>query len=203
MIHLPSQLDSNRCPHCGVDRPFLYLAREAFATHNYQGGRERHWGVYACRRCGGVVTAWWPALGSASPEEVYPGPPEVDEAVPERAKVYLTQAMNTLSAPAGAIMLTASAVDAMLKHKGYKDGNLKARIDQAASAHLITDEMARWAHEVRLDANDQRHADDEAELPTEDDARRALEFAMTLSMLMFALPARVKRGIEDAKPSTT
>ena len=51
-------------------------------------------------------------------------------------------------------MLAASAVDSMLKEKGYKDGSLYKRIEQAAGDHLITAEMASWAHEVRLDAND-------------------------------------------------
>jgi hypothetical protein len=55
-------------------------------------------------------------------------------------------------------MLAASAVDAMLKHKNYTVGSLKDRIDKAAKDHLITSEMAAWAHEIRLDANDERHA---------------------------------------------
>ena len=54
--------------------------------------------------------------------------------------------------------------------------------------------MAAWAHEIRLDANDQRHADEAAELPTEDDARKALAFATTLAQLLFVLPSRVARG---------
>ncbi len=52
-------------------------------------------------------------------------------------------------------MLAASSIDAMLKEKGYKVGGLYDRIKQAAKDHLITDEMAAWAHDVRLDANDQ------------------------------------------------
>ena len=71
----------------------------------------------------------------------------------------------THSAPAGAVMLAASSVDAMLKEKGYNEGSLYARIGQARDDHLITADMAEWAHEVRLDANDQRHADEAAALP--------------------------------------
>jgi hypothetical protein len=91
-------------------------------------------------------------------------------------------------------MLTASAVDAMLKDKGYKDGTLNNRIDAAAKDHLITDEMAAWAHEIRLDANDQRHADEAASLPTGDDATRVIEFAQALAQFLYVLPARVERG---------
>ena len=91
-------------------------------------------------------------------------------------------------------MLAASAVDAMLKTKGKKDGSLYQRIDQAAAEHLITSEMALWAHEVRLDANDQRHSDEQADLPNEDDAKRSIGFAAALGEFLFALPARVAAG---------
>ena len=91
-------------------------------------------------------------------------------------------------------MVAASAVDAMLKAKGYSDGSLYSRINKAAEDHLITREMAECAHEVRSDANDQRHADGEAVLPAENDARRAIEFARALAEFIFVLPGRVKRG---------
>jgi hypothetical protein len=91
-------------------------------------------------------------------------------------------------------MLTASAVDAMLKDKGYKDGSLSARIDAAAKDHLITTEMAAWAHEIRLDANDQRHADEEAILPSAADSAKVIEFAGALAQFLYVLPARVDRG---------
>jgi len=106
--------------------------------------------------------------------------------------------LESLHAPAGAIMLAASAVNAMLKEKGYKDGSLNSRIDQAAERHDITEDMARWAHEVRLDANEQRHSDEEADLPSGEDAQHSVDFAMALGEFMFVLPSRVRRGIEDA-----
>ena len=95
-------------------------------------------------------------------------------------------------------MLAASAVDSMLKTKNYRDGSLYARIEQAAKDHLITQDMAKWAHEVRLDANDQRHADELSSLPTQDDARRCVDFAISLAQFLFVLPAQVQRGIADA-----
>ena len=91
-------------------------------------------------------------------------------------------------------MLTASAVDAMLKDKGLKEGSLNARINSAAQSHLITAEMAAWAHEIRLDANDQRHADEEADLPDAANASKAIDFANALAQFLYVLPARVERG---------
>ncbi len=131
--------------------------------------------------------------------EIYPSSITVDDAIPERARNYLNQSMNSVHAPAGAVMLAASAVDSMLKEKGYKDGSLFSRVDQASTDNLITDDMAKWAHEVRLDANDQRHADDEASMPTEADAQKTIAFAKALGEFIFVLPSRITRELKESK----
>lgn len=125
---------------------------------------------------------------------IWPAPQVVAGEVPDRAREFLSQAISSLHAPAGAVMLAASSVDAMLKDKGYKEGSLNARIDLAAKNHLITEEMAAWAHEIRLDANDQRHADETATLPNTADAEKVIEFARALAQFLYVLPARVARG---------
>lgn len=96
-------------------------------------------------------------------------------------------------------MLAASSVDAMLKEKGYQEGSLYARIKKAASDHLITPEMETWAHEVRLDANDQRHSDNAMALPDEAAARKVIDFVQALAQFLFVLPQRVQRGIASSK----
>ncbi len=102
--------------------------------------------------------------------------------------MFLNQSIGSKHAPSGAVMLAASSVDAMLKEKGYKDGKLYGRIVKAVSDHLITAEMGKWAHEVRLEANDQRHADEEAPMATKEDAERIIEFALSLAQFLFVLP---------------
>ncbi|MCI0707705.1 MAG: DUF4145 domain-containing protein [Ignavibacteriae bacterium] len=131
---------------------------------------------------------------------MYPSAQIADQVIPNPARSYLQQSIDSLHAPAGAVMLAASAVDSMLKVKGLKEGSLYSRIDRAASDHLITTEMAQWAHEVRLDANDQRHADDAEPLPGEDEARKCINFALALADFLFVLPAKVERG--RTKPTT-
>jgi hypothetical protein len=59
---------------------------------------------------------------------------------------------------------------------------------------LLTKDMAEWAHEIRLDANDERHADVASIGATADDAARCLEFTDALADLLFVLPPRVRRG---------
>ena len=210
---LAQHLELARCPHCRIDNPnlssatFLIGSQGAvgFATTDQQGQNKRLWKFYSCSRCGGAVLAAGRVYGTSVDEvsEIYPAPIQVDEALPPTAKEYLTQAINSLHAPAGSVMLCASAVDAMLKAKSYTSGSLYTRINKAADDHLITEGMKEWAHEVRLDANDQRHADEAAALPTTADAQRSIEFAQALGQFLFVLPTQVARGRAAAQATST
>jgi len=176
---LGNQLDIETCPHCGVNSPNVFRHYPMELTSRASLKR-RHWGIYSCQRCGGVIIA---EAESPAGETIaiYPTISEIDNSIPSRSRSFLSQARDTLHAPSGSIMLSASAVDAMLKEKNYKEGTLNNRIKQAVKDGLITPDMSAWAHEVRLDANDQRHADEAATEPNEVDARRSLEFAMALA----------------------
>ena len=195
---LSINLELSRCPHCSVDTPNLQRTGSTFNTTDYQANNKRFWASYRCARCGGIVTAGSETSGGEV-SELYPKPPEVAETLPPRARNFLQQAINSLHAPAGAVMLAASSVDVMLKQMGYKDGSLYSRINQAAEDHLITDDMAKWAHEVRLDANNQRHADVEASLPSPSDAQHCIDFVVALGQFLFVFPARIERGRAEAQ----
>ena len=194
MPNLTDNLVLGRCPHCAVASPNLQRA-QSLQTNNHDATWPRLWGIYVCRTCGGIVSAWAKGADQAIAGH-FPSTPEIDSDIPERPREYLRQASESLHAPAGAVMLAASAVDAMLQAKGYVDGTLYGRIDKAAKDNAITADMAAWAHNVRLDANDQRHADQAASLPTEQDAARVLAFATTLAEIMFVLPSRVTKGLK-------
>jgi Domain of unknown function (DUF4145) len=86
--------------------------------------------------------------------------------------------------PRASVVMSAGAVDAMLKARGLTEGSLYTRIGEAVTSTLLTKEMAEWAHDVRLDANDQRHADVKAIPPTTEDAKRCLEFAKALADIL-------------------
>jgi hypothetical protein len=193
---LENNLMIDRCPHCSVAHPNL-SKRHHLTTKDHSGQMERHWYFYTCSSCGGVVTAWSVNPGEEA-VQIFPQPQEVEEDIPDKPKTYLEQAIASIHAPAGAAMLAASSVDSMLKIKGYNEGSLYNRIEKAADDHLITKEMAAWAHEVRLDANDQRRADENSSLPTQDDAQRAVDFTKAFADFLFVLPAKVQRGMEQA-----
>ncbi|MBL6458629.1 DUF4145 domain-containing protein [Belnapia sp. T6] len=133
-------------------------------------------------------------VGAASIEHVYPDQQRFDDEIPERARNYLTQARDSLHAPDGSVMLAASSVDAMLKSIGLTAGSLYSRIERAKTEGRITPDMADWAHQVRLDANDPRHADLNDPHHTQASARLALDFATAFAEILFVLPARVTRG---------
>lgn len=91
-------------------------------------------------------------------------------------------------------MLAGSAVDSMLKIKGYEFGSVYARIEQAVKDHVLTQEMSEWAHAVRLEANKPRHADIDEPHATRESAQQTIEFAEALGEYLFVLPARIERG---------
>jgi hypothetical protein len=165
MPTLGAKLELEQCPHCSVNRP-NFVKPAQFESNNHQNTNKRIWCCYSCGNCGGVVTASADGINHEI-RDIFPKPKSVSDAVPLRAKAYLEQAINSVHAPSGAIMLAASSVDAMLKEKNNVEGGLYQRIQKSSEEHLITDEMAQWAHDVRLDANDQRHADTSADLPDE------------------------------------
>lgn len=198
-------LELPRCPHCHTARPTL--ARKAdLHTFDHKGQNMKRWCVYVCRVCGGatMAVAEFENIGGTNFERdiarTYPGSTAIHAAVPNEVRRYLTQARESLNAPDGAAMLTASAVDAMLKEKKYKSGSLYSRIDKAAKDGVITEGMATWAHQVRLDANDPRHADENAPPHNTKSAGRVVEFANALAEFMFVLPARVTRGVSATAP---
>ena len=125
MPQIGAQLELNRCPHCGVNTPNL-RHQTRFETSSNTGEGARTWALYTCQRCGGVITTY--ALKNNNEIiDYYPKSEKVDESIPKRAAEYLSQALESLHAPAGAIMLTASSVDAMLKAKNYKKGSPEPR----------------------------------------------------------------------------
>ena len=181
------QLRLSRCPHCRTAVPLLKVVSGNTDQTN------RYWCWYECSSCGGHTMTLARSPGS-NIETIWPEPAVVSSHIPERARIYLRQAQDSLNAPSGAVILAASSVDAMLKARGLVAGKLFGRINEAVQNHLITPEMGEWAHEVRLDANDERHSDENAEMPSVEDAARAVEFAEALGEFLFVLPARVAEG---------
>src|SRR5437763_10282603 len=100
-------LDLARCPHCRVDRPNIQSIHTT-QSNNFSSNNKRHWRIYRCHRCGGLITAA-SKRERGEVDEIYPQPIRLDESLPEKARIFLDQAINSLHAPAGSIMLSASS----------------------------------------------------------------------------------------------
>lgn len=131
--------------------------------------------------------------------QVFPRGKDAHEDIPETARQFLQQAYETLHAPDAAAVMAGSAVDAMLKELGLKDGSLYSRIDKAVEGHILTKGMGEWAHEVRLGSNRPRHADEERPHVLSEEAAQSVEFAEALGNFLFVLTKRIERGKAAAK----
>ena len=124
----------------------------------------------------------------------------LDTMLQERAKELTKESTKNRTDATAEQQLVTDELDAALqeKVKKLKKGSLKSRIDAAAEQHLITEDMKKWAHQVRLEANDSRHPEEDKALATQEEAEQCLEFTMALVEILFVLPYRVTRGIEQS-----
>ena len=191
-----------RCPHCGVASPNLSLIHAVRL-------KRRSWSMYFCESChSGVMVESGEHDHNSVPdfvERVYPPIRSASDDLPEKPRRYLSQALSSLHNPDGAVMLLGATMDAILKDKGYSTGSVYARIDEAKAANLLTEDMAEWAHAVRLGSNRPRHADADDGHVTSTEAEQALEYVQTLVQLLYVLPKRIATGRSaiDAASRTT
>ena len=194
-----------RCPQCGIARPLLRLVDNIHFHHLESGyNSKQYWYFTArCSHCEkhALFYGWCtpPSNGHKGQPEVleivesYPELASAAEELPALAGRFFQQAIESRHAPDGALMLAASSIDAMLKDKSYTKGSLYDRIIKARDDGLLTEDMASWAHEIRLSANEPRHADEAFQGATSDEADQIIAFAKALGEYLYVLPARVHR----------
>lgn len=196
-------LDLGRCPWCNTATPTL--EKVVFFKEKTPN---IHTCIFECSRCSQYIMGRF-YMGRSDKHRTqnlikfFPNDGfTLHDNIPERARDYLEQAQDTIHSPDASIMVSASALDIMLQTIGRpkSEGSLSARIKKAAVEHQITQGMADWAHQVRILANESRHPGKDEESPTLEDAKQSLEFLMALADLLFVLPARVTKGIEQTKP---
>ena len=190
-----------RCPYCSVASPQIVKVHNPDPVQPFNGDPRARWAAYRCTSCASWLVVKGADAASSNPKivEIIPGFPQAHADLPEKARRYLDQAMQTIAAPDASAVMSGSAVDAMLKELGYEKGSVYERIDQAVIDHKLTEAMGEWAHSVRLGANRPRHADNDNPHLTPEEARQALEFAEALGSFLFVLTAKITRGIEAAK----
>lgn len=198
-----SNLQVNRCPHCNVAKPQLANIWVVQNPIRHDDGAHVYYSNYMCTSCHEVVLVRGVTYDDHTLDGelvIWPkGQQEVDDSVPDRARELLEQVGQSLHTPDASILVCASALQAMLEEKGLKTGSLNERIDKAAEKQLITQDMKRWAHQIRLESNDARHLNRGDRNARRKEADQCFEFALALAEFLFVLPSRVTRGIEAAE----
>jgi len=206
IILLEKTLAISRCPHCDIAKPYLFEVHSEYDEGSTYSNPILS-KVYKCSACHKLVTAWGYAIPRMPMEvdvvEFFPPLKTVDSSLPKKAAAFLNDAIATVAHPSACVMACASSIDEMLKQRGLTEGTLNTRINEAKKAGILTEDMAIWAHKIRLDANDQRHADLNADIPTVEQAKQLVEFAEALADLLFVLPAKMKESIEQTLKRNT
>jgi hypothetical protein len=194
------------CPHCSAENStFLF-------QHVYQvkkGDRPSiFWMLFQCPRCSAGVVVKASMKKQQIPFDAYKGdirdlfhsvehfprrpfvdapsglPTDVQRLYLRAAQCFQRDDMDSAS------MMFRKTLEVALKEKfGDFPGNLYQHIQHLAQAHLLTDDLAQWAHEIRIDGNRGAH---EAQEPDWEDTRQLKEFLHVFLLYTFSLPALVE-----------
>jgi hypothetical protein len=201
------------CPFCYAKNPGLHLIHltdielslpQARLLGDQVAEGACQWALYSCTSCllciSVCIAQAWGATGRLRTVLAFPTIVSSHSRLkdtPSSARDYLLEAERIRrDSPRSSILATATAIDHMLKHRGYKTGSLYERINAAVAAQEFPKSIGDWAHEVRLDANDIRHADEHTD-PSYYSAQRAdllWRLAATISDVWFGIPAEIARG---------
>lgn len=189
------------CPHCSAEN-------SAFTLHGdypIPGMSGCYWALFKCPVCHGGVSAQAMA-GKTSPGQLHGlindgfatvshfpkrAPVDAPEHLPaDVQRLYLRAAGSLRSGDndAAAMLIRKTLEVALGQRFGLMEGTLAKRINQLASDHRLTPDMACWADEIRLDGNAAAHESSE---PDPDNTRQLLTFLHVFLLYVFTLPAMV------------
>lgn len=170
MASMPAtfQLD---CPYCGTAHVAFELVDESWLPR-----RNERWHVCArCNHCAGFVVLDMMAYADqenppslyymSNPEwfkieKVYPASgAEIPAHLPEEVERLFKQGTDNVPAnPDAAGIMFRKTLEATLRDKcPAATGTLFQRIDQAVELDVLTDDLGRYAHTIRLEGNEAAH----------------------------------------------
>jgi hypothetical protein len=194
------------CPHCSAENTTFLFQHSYQVIENDQS--KSCWMLFRCPRClsGVVVKGTSKQLGI--PPDEYEGdihglffsvdhfpkryPIEAPGGLPPDIKrLYLRTAQSLQRDDTdGASMLARKTLEITLKKKfGEFTGSLSQRIKSLNHEHLLTDDLAQWADEIRIDGNQGVH---ESAEPDRENTRQLKEFLHVFLLYTFSLPALVR-----------
>ena len=197
------------CPHCLKERAVMRYINQA---HLRQGCYSL---VFQCNSCFKLLVAevetdiqstpegyaesqFYPVILNSNPRfrvlSTYPSKKtfSAPEATPDRAAKFFIEAKDDFSRGRyeTSAMNCRKVIDIATKNLQLKEEDkLVRRISALRETGLITQEMADWAHIVRIDTNGAVHSDEEF---TADEVDQLLKFTEVFLTYSFTLPAMVK-----------
>lgn len=203
------------CPHCGTRSAYFAVLCE----YRHPRSRNEIHCYLRCQLCNSGAAAIFHVVGrnvrqdaltfenyyNTHPDEFveiafFPkvGEPEAPDHLPDNVHAYfLEAAANVKSGPNAAGAMFRKSIDVALSQVAPEaKGTLYARIDQAAEQDKITNDIAEWAHQVRLEGNDAAHSEDPF---TPEEALQLHKFTELLLMYLFTLPGMLaeRRAAND------
>ena len=204
------------CPHCSAENT-TFIMRSAYSLDandvvGIVGNVHRLF--LDCPRCHGAVVLHGTTPGNVMPSaftgdvarylsylQMFPRrtPIDVPANVPnEVARVFKQGVDNrrrgNLDTAAMAYRKSLDVATRLLckKHGIEVEGTFYARIEELTAAGKLTQELAAWAHAVRIDGNEGAH---DAEEPTKETVENLHNFTETFLLYAFTLP----KMVEDRK----
>ena len=116
---------------------------------------------------------------------------------------YLKEAIECVLQPKACLLSCSSCVDAMLKERGIGGDDLFSRINKAIDTGILTKDMEKWLHHLRLVGNKIRHIENPD--PTVGEAKEALEYVTIMAELLYVYPKKLaelkarKEGVVGSK----
>lgn len=194
------------CPHCGTSHVAFELVQESWLPHSSR------WQACArCNRCSGFVvlefeegpdeddspispSGWNPTEFHI--EKMHPASDaEIPLYLPEDVKRFYSQGVdNAPTNPDAAGIMFRKTLEAVLRDKcATATGGLFKRIDHAAEVGILTADLARYAHTIRLEGNEAAHGTyDKA------DAQRLHSLVKLVLQYVYTLPGMQSQIDTDA-----
>ncbi|MCH9845237.1 MAG: DUF4145 domain-containing protein [Alphaproteobacteria bacterium] len=204
------------CPHCKVKVPYMKKLSSEFHKNipKYEffgqfgpGITDFLWYFYKCNVCNECVMIYATNITNDNHFYVLLSHPSSNnkiiehEAIPKHIRLALKDSSES-PAPSS-IVMTTSAIDAMLMDKGdYNDRlSFHDKIEQALQDNLIPEDIAIWAHKIRINSNDVRHPTNAKTdtRPTDEEAKQAFNFATILAEIFYIYPSLIP--VKDTEES--
>jgi len=170
---------SQTCPHCGV---YSTISVVSIAGSSHY--------IYMCDHCSKLFLL---VMDKGKVIDQYPKrTPKLDAAIPLDVANDYIEAIKCfdVSAFKASVVMCRRALQTSVIGKGASNGRLIDQIDELCRKGVITEDIGKWSHEIRLTGNIGAHPDGLEDV-TPQDAEDLLKFLEEYLNYVYVMPAKV------------